>query len=303
MSTNGASPWRGSRPESPATAGGHSGPVEAMPIPSPNSASVRCTIPARRSAMPEVAIEQLAGCTGMPTQQFSRRADLDGRPLPVLRGTVSVDAVEHADQRRGRGRRFASGSGRTAGSRGCCAGRSRSPAPSGSTVDRDLELRRRPRRRAAAPRRGCRGRCACPPAACGSSRASAPRCSRASRRRSGRTRPSRPPRRPSAARARRRAPRRSCRCSRRTSPPARGCAPGTCGSTSSMSLVVLLDLHAREDQRALLVDVARRRRSVVGSELPMSAMCALTSAVERCRPSSSITGTRMQWSPAWELPW
>jgi len=42
---------------------------------------------------------------------------------------------------------------------------------------------------------------------------------------------------------------------------------------------------------------------VVGSELPMSAMCAFTNAVARCTPSSSITGTTMQWSPAWELPW
>src|SRR6202035_2529647 len=56
--------------------------------------------------------------------------------------------------------------------------------------------------------------------------------------------------------------------------------------------VVLLDLHAGEDQG-----------TVVGSELPISAMWAFTSAVARRRPSPSMTGTTMQWSPAWELPW
>ena len=66
--------------------------------------------------------------------------------------------------------------------------------------------------------------------------------------------------------------------------------------------VVLLDLHGREDQRPFLVDVAGRRRQRRRFELPMSAMCAFTTAVARWRPSSSTTGTMMQWSPAWEFP-
>ncbi len=59
-----------------------------MPRPSLNSAIVRWTIPASRSASPEVASEQLAGCTGMPRQQFSRSLIVIARALPVLRGTV-----------------------------------------------------------------------------------------------------------------------------------------------------------------------------------------------------------------------
>ena len=62
-----------------------------------------------------------------------------------------------------------------------------------------------------------------------------------------------------------------------------------------MSLVVLLHLDAREDQRALLVDVPR-----VGDVGGRHASCRSRpggpwrARVKRCTPSSSMTGTRMR---------
>ena len=58
--------------------------------------------------------------------------------------------------------------------------------------------------------------------------------------------------------------------------------------------VVLLDLDRRKDQRAFVIDVARRRPCRWwASELPQSAMCAFTSTVKWCAPASSTTGTRI----------
>src|SRR2546422_11266815 len=68
-------------------AAGITGPTSARPTPSHSSAIPRCTTLAARSARLVVAVEHEAGCTGIPTAQFSRRWMLILRKLPAFGGT------------------------------------------------------------------------------------------------------------------------------------------------------------------------------------------------------------------------
>ena len=84
---NGAPPCLGSLPEITETEAGRLKPTSAMPYPAASSAIPRWTALARRSKTLVVATEQLAGCRGIPTTQFSRSSTLTRRALPPLGGT------------------------------------------------------------------------------------------------------------------------------------------------------------------------------------------------------------------------